>query len=133
MPLFPPDAAAVLSWGAGNIAATTTTRFLWPGYESELAQTAAVQLRMVRPGTVRNLRIRHNTPAGNGNAIVYTVRVNGVATAIAVSLASTAVDGSDLVDAVRVAAGDLVDIRVTKALGIGSGTLSASATLAFDS
>jgi hypothetical protein len=93
---------------------------LTPGYDDVLAPVVAgiVQFRLPRAGTVRNLRIRHNITAGNGNLIVYTVRINGVATALTVSLASTVSDGSDLVNSVVVASGDLIDIEVTKALDV---------------
>jgi hypothetical protein len=132
--LYPPAAAgagAVLSWGNNSVAATTTTRFLSPWYEDALAQTAAIQWRVPRAGTLRNLRVRHNITAGNGNLIVYTVRVNGVATLLLVSLASTAADGSDLVNAVVVAAGDLVDVVVTKAASVGTSPNDIVADLEF--
>jgi hypothetical protein len=66
------------------------------------------------------MRVRHNTTAGNGNAIVYTLRKNGSAQALTVSLASTGADGSDTSNSVTVAAGDLVDIEVTKASSIAT-------------
>lgn len=107
--------AAVLTWGNNGVAGTTTTRFLSPWYDEDTAQTVVISWRIPRAGTIRNMRVRHNILAGNGNAIVYTLLVNGVATALSVSLASTAADGSDLVDAIAVVAGDLVAVRVTKA------------------
>lgn len=122
--VFPP-----LLWGNNSVAATVVTRFLTPGYTSSLAQTTTIQIRVPRPGTLRNLRVRHNGTAGNGNAIVYTVRVNGVASVITVSLASTATDASDLVNTAAVASGDLLDIQVTKALGVGTSPADIAATL----
>lgn len=110
----------ILGWGANSVAASTTTRYLYPWFSDNLAETGPIQWRAPRAFTARNMRVRHNTTAGNGNAIVYTLRVNSVATALAVSLASTASDGQDLIDAIAVAAGDLVDIQVTKAAAIGS-------------
>ena len=58
--------------------------------------------------------VRHNHPDGNGNNITYTLRVNSVATALSVTMASTASDGSDLSNSVSVSQGDLLDVRVTK-------------------
>lgn len=113
-------AADILAFGAGSVAATTTLRFLPYGFDFSLGPTTAVQFRLPHGGTCRNLRVRHNVPSGNGNAIVYTLRINGVVTLLSVSLASTASDGSDLVNTVVVAAGDLVDIAVTKVLGVGA-------------
>lgn len=122
---------AVLGFGAGNVNASTTTRFLYPWYDDDLAQTAVIQYRVPRAGTLQNLRVRQNAPAGNGNLIVYTIRINGAATALLVSMMSTATDGSDLVDVVVVAAGDLIDIRVTKALATAGAVMDVSASVEF--
>lgn len=125
------DATENLIFGAGRVIATTTTRYLFPCYSDSVAQTSAVQFRASRAGTLRNLRVRHNIPAGNGNNIVYTIRKNGVATALTVTLASTTADGSDLVNTVGVAAGDLIDIEVTKAAGVGFSPRDVVATVEF--
>lgn len=116
-------------FGNNSVTATTTTRYLVPGYTAGTAPTAPVQYRLPSAGTVRRLRVRHNTGAGNGLAIVYTVRINGVASAVTVSLASTATDGSDLVNTVAVAAGDLIDIEVTKAASVGTSPAEIMASL----
>ena len=112
--------APMLAWGNSGVSATTTTRYLTPWYDDSLAKTSAVQFRVTRAGTIRKLRVRHNSPAGNGNAIVYTLRVEGVATALSVSMASTDADGSDLVNSVAVNDGDRIDIEVTKAASTGA-------------
>lgn len=126
-----PQNVSNIMWGNNSVAATTTTRFLSPWYEDALAQTTAIQWRVSTSGRLQNLRVRHNTTAGNGNLIVYTVRVNGVVTALTVSLASTAADGSDLVNVVSVTAGDLIDVIVTKALGVGTSPTDITADLSF--
>jgi hypothetical protein len=64
---------------------------------------------------LRNLFVRHNDPAGSGDPIVYTLRKNGVASALSVSLASTGTQANDITHSVTVAQGDLLDIQVTKA------------------
>jgi hypothetical protein len=114
------ETVSFLGFGANGVATTTTTRYLFPWYSDTQAPTTAPQMRIPRACTLRNLRIRHNTGAGNGNNIVYTVRKNGVATALTCTLASTANDGSDLVNTVAFAAGDLIDIEVTKGTAIGT-------------
>ena len=68
---------------------------------------------------VVRMDVRHNSPAGNGNDIVYTLRKNGVATALTLTLASTATSGT-VTATVSIAAGDLMDIEVTKAATIAS-------------
>lgn len=121
-------ATAIVSWGVASVSASTATRFLLPSWDAGMAPLSPVAWRSPRAGTLRNFRVRHNTPAGNGGAVVYTVRVNGVATTVSVSLASTSADGSDLVNSVVVAAGDLIDVRVTKAADIASGSLAVTAS-----
>lgn len=115
----PSSSTAVLTFGSDQVSNTVTTRWLSPWFDNVIAQTGPIRYRIPRAGTIRNMRVHVNAPAGNGNLIVYTLRVNGVATALSVSLASTGADGSDLVDSVVVAAGDLVDLMVTKALDVG--------------
>lgn len=130
-PAVPTSVSPFLFFGNGSVAATTTTRFLTPAYDHDLAQITAIQWRATRAGTLRNMRVRVNGPAGNGNAIVYTLRVNGVATSVTVSLASTSADGSDLVNTAAVAAGDLVDLQVTKAASVGTSPSDITASLEF--
>lgn len=129
----PSAATGVLQWGNTNVGASTASRLLDPGFEDRLAPLLAsgtgTRLRMPRAGTLRNLYVQHNTPGGTGATVTYTVRVNGVVTALAVSLASTATTASDMVSAVAVAAGDLVDIEVTKGAVIGTGILRPEVTL----
>lgn len=110
---------SAIHWGNSGVTATTTTRYLTPGYEDGTAPTTVIQWRVPFAGTISLLRV-HQTGAGNGNTIVYTLRKNSVAQTLTASLASTAADGSDLTNSVTVAAGDLVDIEVTKAVSIAA-------------
>ena len=132
----PPGLAVVptpqLMWGNNNIAATTTDRYLTPCYSDTLAETAPTRIRMARAGTIRNMQVHHNNPAGNGEPIVYTLSVGGAPTALSCSVLSTDSDGEDLVNAVAVAAGALVDgILVTKANGIGTSPTNITCTVEF--
>lgn len=110
----------ILLWGNSGVSGTTTTRYLTPGYTDALAPTTTLQFRVLTACTARKLRVRHNTTAGNGNAIVYTLQVNGVNSTLTVSLASTSSDGSDLANTVSLAAGDLVGIEVAKASSVAT-------------
>ncbi len=115
---------AVLTFGADSIAAGADTRFLPPGFIDGTAPTSSSEAQFASPraGTMRNLRVRHNTSNGNGNSVVYALRVNGVASALTATLATGAIgNASDLVNAVAVAAGDLIDVTAVKALSIGAG------------
>lgn len=126
-----PQASAVLIFGNNNFAATITTRFLSPGNKSGTADTAIRSMVAPRAGTLRNLRIIHNVPAGNGNLVVYTVQINAIDTAITASIASTASTASDLVNTATVAAGDLISVKITKALAIGTSPTDPNCTLEF--
>jgi len=130
-PLWGAASSSQLLWGSNSVGSSTTTRYLTPGFDNQLAQTVAIQIRASRAGTLRNLRVHHRAGAGNGNNIVYTIRINGVPTALTVTMASTANDGSDLANTVVVAANDLIDIEVTKAASTGSSPNDITATVEF--
>ena len=118
-------------FGNTGVFNNTVTRYLSPYWSDSLAPTSAQQFRIPRAGVIQSLRVHHNSPAGNGNIIIYTLRVNSVATALTASMGSTAADGSDLVNAVTVAAGDLIDIVVIKASSIVSSPDDITATMEF--
>jgi len=130
-PVWRNPTPSMLVWGNGSVAATTTARYMTPGYDSSSAPTTLYQMRMAVGGTLRNMRVHHNNPNGNGNNIVYTFRKGGVVQTLAVTIASTAADGSDLVNSFSVVAGDLLDIQVTKALAIGTSPADISITAEF--
>jgi acyl-coenzyme A thioesterase PaaI-like protein len=117
---LPSSQSSLVLFGADSEAATTVTRYLYPAYGTAVANTTAIPFAAPRAGTLRNMRVIHGTPAGNGLSIVYTVRINSVASTLTVSMASTASSGSDLVHTVAVAAGDLIDLEVTKAASVGT-------------
>lgn len=127
------SASAVLFWGCTSITAgIDTARFLAPGFDSGTAPTLRQRtIRAPRAGTLKSLFLYHNNPVGNGNPIVYTVLVNNVATAITVTLASTGTNASDTANQVAVAQGDEIDLRASKAAGIGNGNVMPTATLEF--
>jgi len=112
-------AAYPIYFGASSVTGSTTTRYLYPCFDSSIAQTIEIGVRVTRNGTLQNLFIVQNNPAGNGNSIVYTVRINGVDTLLVVTIASNVQNGSNIVDTVIVLAGDRVSIKVTKSLTIG--------------
>lgn len=120
-----------VTWGSAGVGSTTTTRYLAPGYEDAVAPTVPAQWRVPFDGTLRRFSVRHNVGAGNGSAVVYTLRINDVGSALSASLASTASDGTDLVDDVAVVAGDRVDIEVTKAASIAVSPTDIMASLEY--
>lgn len=132
-PMIPgivPD--AMLFFGAENVGTTTTSRFLAPGYSPDMATTTSLGMRLSRAGTLRNLAARHNG-VGVGGAIVYTVWVNSIITTLAVSLNASSSDALNSVDSVAVLAGDLIEIRASKASSITTSPTDISVTLGFGS
>lgn len=129
-------APAVFGFGDGNVGAAADTRFLgpWFGGQGEVASTSIIDIIAPRAGVLDNLFVRHNAATGNGNNVVYTVMLNGVATALTVTRATGAVGtSSDLVNTVTVAQGDRIALQATKAAAIGNGGCQPVASIRFRS
>ena len=75
--------------------------------------------------------IRHNNPQGNGDDIVYTLRINGVDSALTVTLASTGTSASATAT-VLIQAGDRVVIAATKATNINNSPDDITCLLEFE-
>jgi hypothetical protein len=120
----------VLTWGNDSVAAAADTRFLTPGRGGTAVTTDINELPAPRAGLLKNFFVRHNSANGNGNSVVYTVLVNGAATAITVTLATGVVgQASDTVHTVAIAQGNRISIRATKAVAIGNGTVDVQTSL----
>ena len=76
------------------------------------ATEAQVQQAMPIAGTLKNFVIRPNAALAGGTSIAYTVRKNGVNTALTctITTASAAVTCSDVTHTVSFVAGDLISI-----------------------
>ncbi len=114
-----------IAWGNNSVTSSTTTRFLEPWFDDATAPTSRIQweLPLTQPTLLDRLFVVHNSPGGNGSPIVYTLEVNAVPTALSVSVASTSMFGSNLVDAILVDPGStqiLLSLEVTKPVGIGA-------------
>lgn len=121
-------------WAAANIDATANTKVMPVGYESAMLDANTPKGYLApRAGTFRNMFARHNTANGNGNTVTYTLRVNGINTALAVTLATGAIgSNSNLVTTVAVAQGDLIEVTKTNALGLGNGVQEAFVSAQFN-
>ena len=126
------DGTAVIVFGAGTLGSTTTVRYLYPFYSDKFAEVGELGFEAPRAGTIKNLRVRHNSPKGNGNSIVYTVRVAGSDSTVTVTLPSTSTSGSDLSNSVSVSSGDLISLKVTKAIGVGTSPRNVVASFQFE-
>lgn len=127
--------AAVLAFGNNSIGSPAGTRFLDQWSNTGTAGTAeTAPIVAPRSGTLKNMIARHEAAVGNGNTIVYTVRVNGVDTLLTVTLASGAIGQvSNLVNTVAVAQGDRITLKAVKALVIANGSVIPSVTMEFTS
>ena len=90
-----------------------------------------LDIEMPRPGTIKNMHVRHSTPTGNGNDVTYTALKNGVDTSVTVTMASTDASGSDSVNTEDYVKGERLAIKATKPLNIGNGALDVTVTLEF--
>lgn len=110
-------------FGYGAIAGGVNNRSLirW-GRGSEADETVgstAATIQASRPGILKNLYVHRVVAAGVGNTITFTVRVNGVDTAIVATLTGgVALDATDLVNTAVIAQGDLVEIKVNVTAGV---------------
>ena len=121
--------ASILGWGAGKVGSSTTVRFLYPWYSESVAEVVESGISSSKNGELQHLRIRHIIPAGNGEIITYTLRVAGVDTGLSVDLASDQPYGEDISTIVSVSQGDLLSIKIEKALGIGASPRNIVATV----
>ena len=105
------------TWGvSGAIAAGT--RYLYPGTNAESANE--VQLRMRRSGILHRLSLHSRVAPGAGKSDVFTVRKNGVATALTVTLANANVNAEITTVSVSFNAGDLLSVEAVTAAGSAS-------------
>jgi hypothetical protein len=132
-PIGPAGSSAVIGFADNSISAAADTRFIdeWNGGNTAVAPTTeTTPIVSPRAGTLRNLFVRHAAAAGNGNLVVYTVRINGVDTLLTATLATGAIgQASNLFNIALVAQGDRITLRAVKPLAVGGGSIMVSATM----
>lgn len=112
---------STITWGGKDMNTSPTTNYLLPGNQNRSAQTSVKQVPIQRGGFLKGFSMRHTTAPGNSNLVVYTVQVNAVDTAITVSIAADSTTKvTDSTNGVFVVEGDLISVKVTKALAIGN-------------
>lgn len=107
-----PSAPAV-TYGGNSGGNTANNSFLSPFGSGASAVEAQQQIVVTRNGILKHLYANLTAAPGVGNSKTFTVRVNGVSTAISVTLTGAVTSGSDVANTVAVVAGDLVTILVT--------------------
>lgn len=134
MPVFFPGArgSGILLWGANSVSAGADTRYFEPGYDSGTLGTAVWEMVVPKTGTLFNLFARHNQAVGNGLPVDYTIVVNGVATALTVSLITNAIGQAGNTGVlVGVSEGDRLAMIAVKVAGIGSGVQRTQVSCSF--
>jgi hypothetical protein len=81
-----------------------------PGTVENLRQT-----RIFQNGVLRNLYVALDGSPGVGKSYTFTVRLNGVNTALTCIIAEANTTGSNVADVVDVNAGDILSVAVTPA------------------
>lgn len=110
---------SIILFGAGSVSQTITDRFLFPMFANSPAITSEVKFKVPFKGILGNMFLIQEGD-GNGNDVVFTLRLNGVNTSLVITVPSTSNTGQNLDDIVPVVEGDELSFIVTKALSIGS-------------
>lgn len=107
-------AGTVLFWGNSSLQSGAGVEYLDPGYSGSPTSTAPTfpRLRAPRGGTLRNLLINQIPATGTVIDVTYTLRINGVASALSVTIPSDQAQGQITVS-VSVPFNALIDLEVT--------------------
>ena len=105
-------AAALLAWRSLNYGGTTSTRYLHRRFVDLAVSSSETpsKIPLSSAGVLRNLLVGGDNSIGGGTSVAYTVRVNGVDTALTVTLSSGTQSGSDTAHSVSVASGDVASL-----------------------
>jgi len=107
-------------FGAADVGAATTPRFLAPGgADLAVAGTAEPAVTVTRPGRLRTLRFACVAGVGGG-VNTYTLRKNGADTGLLAAAANTSSSGTGNGATVSAVPGDRIGIKVTKSLSPGT-------------
>lgn len=110
---------SLLSWGGSVGNASAMAPEAWGNSSAAALASDAQGARALMPvaATLRNFRVLLNAAQIAGRDVSYTVRVNGVNTAITCTVPGGVTSASDTVNSVVVAAGDVVEVQVNVVLG----------------
>ncbi len=119
----------VIIFGVSDTGTASAARFMAPGWITVIS-TTEVQVAATRPGTIRNLRVRVGAAGTDAQTVTYTVRKNGVDTALTTTISNDASgNATDTTHSFTVVAGDLLSLGVTKAAGVTAGQTNVTAAM----
>ena len=108
---------SVIGSQSGNTTGVNMTRYMNPGGSILHNNDIDARMRIPYTCTIRNLYLRSDVPAGAGETFIYTIMLNGIATAITGTIGgAAAVEANDLVNAIAVALGDEISLRIVASL-----------------
>lgn len=119
LPVWSDFYSAALGFGA-SAGAAAQSLLGWGSANGVAVAVDNIAARVVVPfaGTLRNLYVVRGAAPGAGNTNTYTVRQNGVNTAIVATISgASATTGADLTNSITVVAGDLLEIAVAVTAG----------------
>ena len=105
---------SMLIFGIAGAVPSAVARFLYPGANVAAVMEVQVELREAR--TFNRISVKATGAPGGALVDTYTVRKNGVDTALVTSLTGAATENHDDSQSVPFAAGDLLSVRVDTAL-----------------
>lgn len=124
--------SSIILWMNLSIGAGADTRYMSLGGGEMASLSPRSSFVVPRPGTFKNLVVRHNKDGGRGH-VKYQLFVNGEPTALSVSNKVNGVGhGGDTINAVAVKKFDVIDLVASKNQPIGTGELCVVASVEFD-
>lgn len=126
------SSAQVISGNTTNpLNASASTEYIYPQGLSVTNNTEVVfdanptVMLISRAGTIKNFYVSLATAPGTAHSRSFTIRVNGVSTAVTLTISGASTTGSDLTNSVSVSANDQISIIETAVDG-GAGNPAAS-------
>ncbi len=112
-------APAVLYWGQERGVGTSgTTWYMTPGYGSGAGSSTPLAIIVPYAGRISRLYITAGSPPNDD--VVFTVAVNGVASALTATVASGTQDANDTANTVAVSAGDILIVEAVNGGALSS-------------
>jgi len=118
-----------IAWTAWNDVAAGGTSYMVSvegygnGGNTQAAETECMcGLIITRRGTIKSLAIHSEVAPGAGESFTYTLRINGVATALTFTIEGAAATSNSIEANVAVAVGDRVTVQLVTSVGAAACT-----------
>jgi hypothetical protein len=115
--------ATGITGGAGMVLLSSNTsnisdgNLIGQGFIATAANEFIASFVMTNAFTLRNLYVNLTTVPGGGNARTFTIRINGVNSALALVISDFNTSGTNTITTVPVIAGDRISLQVTNTAG----------------